>query len=121
MRASGWVDAFLSSSASPRSSGRHTGKPPELCTSERPEGDKSPAGLISLTRLKSVKMQGCETRIDTKQVSDTPAAGTSLKPLKHLRSSCTGFVHVETAVILITNDRMKKNAKQDQVSLSAME
>lgn len=39
----GWVDAqacLFSSSAPPRSSGTPTGKPLQLCTSERPEGDK---------------------------------------------------------------------------------
>lgn len=45
-KGSGWVDVGVfslqfSSSASPRSSGTHTGKPPELCTSERPEGEES--------------------------------------------------------------------------------
>lgn len=32
---------YFNSSALPRSSGTHTGKPLELCTSERPEGKES--------------------------------------------------------------------------------
>lgn len=44
---SGWVNvgALFNSSASPHSSGTHTGKPLEPCTSERPEGEESRAGL----------------------------------------------------------------------------
>lgn len=40
-KGSGWVNVgvFFSSSAWPRSSGIHTGRPLELCISERPEGE----------------------------------------------------------------------------------
>lgn len=79
-RGSGRVDvrgggASLSSSASPRSSGTHTGKLPELCTSETPERERAQTSRINIISLlrSSVDMQ--KKILTDKSMQKMPAVG----------------------------------------------
>lgn len=78
-RGSGRVDvrggASLSSSASPRSSGTHTGKLLELCTSETPERERAQASRINIISLlrSSVDMQ--KKILTDKSMQKMPAVG----------------------------------------------
>lgn len=79
-RGSGRVDvrgggASLSSSASPRSSGTHTGKLLELCTSETPERERAQTSRINIISLlrSSVDMQ--KKILTDKSMQKMPAVG----------------------------------------------
>lgn len=64
----------FNSSVSPRSSGRHTGKPLELCTSERPEGEERKGGL-KRTDLSAVLLEGSYRHDKAGHDSSTPDVG----------------------------------------------
>lgn len=67
--------ASLSSSASPRSSGTHTGKLLELCTSETPERERAQTSRINIISLlrSSVDMQ--KKILTDKSMQKMPAVG----------------------------------------------